>query len=176
MNNKSILTGALVVLLVIAVGVIGWLYVSFERAQRDAAQAAQTLEAQKQADIAAKQTAALQQEQALEDQLKVTWPSRGTQLCYEHQYSISWQAPADMDAVTVVLYSPTSSTRIGDFPAVNNGTGAGIGYGSTPWDLTNAAGEVVPPSQVYKLTISGMYHDHQISTSTEGVFSIGYCK
>ena len=175
MNKKTFVIGGLIVLLAASASVIVWMRMSLQQAQRDAAQATQALEAQKQADIAAKQAEAAQKEKDLENQLQIVWPVRGSQLCLEQPYSVSWQAPVDMDAVTVVLYTPTSSTRIGDYPAVS-WTSRDLGSGSFLWDLTNAAGFVVQPSQVYKLTISGMYHGHEISTSTDGVFSIGDCK
>jgi len=175
MNKKSLATTILFVLLGASIVVIVWLFVSIQQTQKTAVQATQALEAQKQAEIAAKQAEAAQQEKALDDQLKITFPGRNTQLCLEQPYSVSWQAPKDMDAVTVVLYTPTSSQRIGDYPAVA-GTSGDMGFGSFQWDLTNAAGYVVEPSQVYKMTISGMYHGHLISTSTDGVFSVSSCR
>lgn len=175
MNKKTSFIVVVVALLVIAVAIIIWLCVSLQQAQKEAAQAVQAVETQKQIEIAAQQAAEAQKEKDLEAELMITWPSRGSQLCYEQQYSISWQAPADMDTVTATLYTPSSTTRLGDYPAVN-GMSGNVGFGSSPWYLTDASGAVVPTSQAYKIKLSGMYHGHEISTSTDGVFSIGKCQ
>ena len=169
------MTAVLVIIIVVLAAAVVWLYVSLNSAQMEAAQATQMLQNEKQSELAAKQAQADAQENALENELKITWPGQGSRLCFENPYSVSWQAPKDMDAVTIYLYTPTTSTHIGDYPAVS-GTSGDIGFGSFQWDLTNASHFVVPESQVYKMTISGQYHGHQISTSTAGVFSIQNCQ
>lgn len=158
--KKNIIIGALIVLLVAAIGAIVWLSAS--------------LAAQKQAQVAMEQAQAAEKEAALESKLKISWPTANTKLCYEQQYSVSWQAPLGMDIVSIGLVTPSGTTKIGDYPAMS-GTGDDVGYGSFQWDLTDASGSIVPASQVYKMSIAGAFHGHDISTTTAGVFSIGNC-
>lgn len=174
-NTTHVIIGILVVVLVVAFCGIGWLLATLNQTNQEAMQARQALATQQQAQVVAQQAQAAAAEKTQDDKLKITWPSRGATLCYENEYSVSWQAPVDMDAVTITLRTPTMSTMLGDFPATNGNNGD-VGFNSFTWDLTNKSGSVVPESQVYKMDISGMYHGHQISTSTDGVFSISECK
>lgn len=121
--------------------------------------------------------------QKAQDQLnkfKVTWPTKGARLCFEQLYSVNWEAPLGMEVVSTSLYSPTSSltpsTRydLGSHPAINS-NGENKGYGSFSWDLTDVNGSIIPAGDIYKISISGMYNNQVISTSSEGVFSIGNC-
>lgn len=180
MKNTNTIVVVLSILVIVSIIINVGQYMSLMQTRDQLVRANTTIAEQKQDEIDAAKAQADRERQAVIDKLKISWPTANSQLCYEQQYSISWQTPLDMEAVTINLVTPTASEpmdsiKIGDFPAFN-GRGDDVGYGSTQWDLTDNKGHVVPESKVYKLMIGGTLGGQYISTTTDGVFSVGYCR
>jgi len=174
-QSSAVITLALVAGIAIVVAIVLWMnYSSLQQA--NAALQTQVngfLAVQKQADD--KAAAELEQRIAL---FKLNWPAGGDRLCYENQYYVSWQVPSDMDIVHAVISSPSGNYDLGDHPANGGGTNGDVANGGFSWDLTYGSGSsmVVPPSDVYKIQISGMYQGHQIQAESPRVFSVAKCQ
>jgi len=176
MNNKNGIVTIVSVLLAIAILVIVGMYLYYSN-EMSSLQSSNASLASKATAYDASQQKAAADDAAQRALFKVTSPSANSGFCYENEYSVSWQAPQQgMDIITAELVSPTSDINLGQFPATNNSVGSGVGYGSFNWDLTDANGNVVAPSKVYKLKLSGTYKGQPITAESDGLFSVSKCQ
>ena len=140
-KRKTPVTLSIALVLVLCAAVLIYFYYSQQVASLTKTNQDLSAKAAQYDAIIEKQTAADEAQRAL---FKITWPTSNTSLCYENQYSVSWQTPSDMDIVKADLITPNSDVDLGQFPAINS-NGTGVSYGSFSWDLTDANGQIIPP-------------------------------
>lgn len=110
---------------------------------------------------------------ARESLFKVTSPKDGAAYCMGDMIPIKWETPSDINAVTLVLATPNSRARIGEYRNII--TTDDISYSETLWNQENAAGFAAAPGYTYQIVLEVFDQGKFVSKVSPGVFSIIDC-
>lgn len=105
---------------------------------------------------------------------KIITPNGGEQLCTLEETKIEWNAPKDVEAVTLKLREVGiygKEYKVGTFPASYNEEGLVNGKGSVMWKVPP-----IPEGMVYEMWINTVYKGSSVNDVSDGVFSIVNCR
>jgi hypothetical protein len=108
--------------------------------------------------------------------LIVITPRGGEDYCIGDNIPVKWSGPADMETVTIWLYTANGNrNNLGEHKAVKNIV-EGVGYGEINWRGMNVIGQPMQPKDIYKIDVITRYENETLTGTSKGIFSLRDCK
>jgi len=105
--------------------------------------------------------------------IEVIAPKAGDRFCLGETMNIKWQAPTDMQTVTVYLLpGGMKGFAIGSYPASSNEFGTQDGSGNIVWEIPQSS---YLAGEGYTLRVNGVYNSRWIVSDPVGPFGLELC-